>query len=29
MTEHGALSKRAGELDEQWLALQEALEALV
>ncbi|MGN6581103.1 MAG: ABC-F family ATP-binding cassette domain-containing protein [Bordetella sp.] len=29
MTEHGELSKRAAELDEQWLALQEELEALV
>ena len=29
MTEHGELSKHAGELDEQWLALQEELEALV
>jgi ATP-binding cassette subfamily F protein 3 len=29
MAEHGELSKHAGELDEQWLALQEELEALV
>ena len=29
MTEHGELSKRAGELDDEWLAIQEALEALV
>ncbi|WP_026350153.1 ABC-F family ATP-binding cassette domain-containing protein [Bordetella sp. FB-8] len=29
MTEHGELSKRAGELDEEWLMVQEELEALV
>ena len=28
MAEHGELNKRAGELDEQWLAIQEELEAL-
>ena len=29
MTEHGEQSKHAADLDEQWLALQEELEALV